>query len=54
MIEPWAPKVIDAFEYGATCIRQNDLFKVIDDYPQSEDCLFLNVFVPGKLLKSFR
>lgn len=48
-IEAWAPKTIDAFEYGSTCIRRNQLFKVIDDFPQSEDCLFLNVFVPANL-----
>lgn len=49
IIEAWAPKTFDAFEYGSTCIRRNQLFRVIDDFPQSEDCLFLNVFVPANV-----
>lgn len=46
-IEPWTPRVHDAFEYGSTCIHPNELFNIADNYPQSEDCLFLNIFVPG-------
>lgn len=30
-------------------MRRNDLFRVIDDFPQSEDCLFINVFVPANV-----
>lgn len=47
MIGEWAPKIIDGFEYGSTCMRPNKFFTFIDNYPQSEDCLFLNIFVPG-------
>lgn len=45
-VEPWAPETIDAFEHTPTCIRP-DIQPFSDDAPQSEDCLSLNVFVPG-------
>lgn len=44
-VEPWTPKILDAFEFGNTCIRPNTISN--DDYPQSEDCLNLNVYVPA-------
>ncbi|XP_031621135.1 uncharacterized protein LOC116339416 [Contarinia nasturtii] len=46
--EPWS-NVLDAFEHGNTCIRPNTISN--DDYPQDENCLFLNIYVPasGKL-----
>lgn len=44
--ESWTPKVLDAFEHGNTCLRSNN-FLITDSYPQSEDCLFLNIYVPG-------
>lgn len=50
--EPWTPKVLDAFEYGNTCVRPN-VFFIKDNYPQSEDCLFLNIFVPGNAKSHF-
>lgn len=46
-IEPWRPDILDALNYGNTCIRPNRIFLLSDDLPQSEDCLFLNIFVPG-------
>jgi len=44
-VEPWAPAIKDATEHGYTCVRPTQFF--IDKEPQSEDCLFLNVYVPG-------
>lgn len=45
--DSWSPNVLDAFQYGNNCIGANELGN--DPYPQSEDCLYLNVFVPGEL-----
>lgn len=46
-IEPW-PNNIDAFEYGTACPQ---LDGDINFSETSEDCLFLNIFVPrGKSL----
>lgn len=44
-ITSWKPKVIDAFQYGNSCIQQSAAIGFWG--PQSEDCLYLNVFVPG-------
>lgn len=46
-IEPWTPRVLDAFEHGPICIQ---LFIPLfgNSQAQSEDCLFLNIYVPGK------
>lgn len=44
-IDSWAPSVLDAFEHGNICY-QNERF-VAQPWPQSEDCLTLNVYVPG-------
>lgn len=45
-IESWKPEIFDAFDFGNTCIQPNGLTK--NPYPQSEDCLYLNVFIPGE------
>lgn len=45
-IAPWKSSVFDAFQYGNSCIQQQ-LSGVDDIGPQSEDCLFLNIFVPA-------
>ena len=37
---PWA-ETVDAFDFGAACPQRGDRA------PQSEDCLFLNVWTPG-------
>lgn len=43
--EPWSPKTLDAFEYGKACSQLHfQLFHL----ESSEDCLFINVFVPGE------
>lgn len=44
-VEPWKPKVLDALRHANTCIR-SDTFS-IDKGPLGEDCLALNIFVPG-------
>lgn len=46
-VEPWA-ETLDAFEYMPTCMHSNHP-PYIDNAPQSEDCLALNIFVPSKL-----
>lgn len=42
-IESWAPKTIDAFQYGNACMQ---ISSPKTKYGKSEDCLFLNIFVP--------
>lgn len=50
-VDPWRPKTIDAFEYSKACSQMRYL---ISDTESSEDCLYLNVFVPGdKFIKFF-
>ena len=41
---PWNG-VLDAFEYKSQCAQINLVTKL---YEGSEDCLYVNVFVPGK------
>ncbi|XP_031622635.1 venom carboxylesterase-6-like isoform X2 [Contarinia nasturtii] len=43
-IAAWEPKTIDAFQYRNSCIQQS--FALGNDGPESEDCLYLNIFVP--------
>lgn len=43
--EQWRPKVLDAFDHANTCIRSEIV--TFDKAPQSEDCLALNIYVPG-------
>lgn len=43
--DSWKPNILDASQYGNNCIGTNEL--TFDTYPQREDCLFLNIFVPG-------
>lgn len=45
-VEPWAPNILDALEHGDTCVRPNQFGP--DKLTQDENCLFLNVYVPGK------
>lgn len=44
-VEPWKPKILDALEYGFKCPEPFVFFCY--DYPMDEDCLFVNIFVPG-------
>lgn len=46
-IEPWAPDVFDASEFGFTCVRPV-FHPFVEPTPQSEDCLSLNIYVPGE------
>lgn len=39
------PHIFDAFEYGNSCIQQSNALG--NAGPESEDCLYLNIFVPG-------
>lgn len=43
-VESW-PTVIDAFEHGKICPSPGKM--VPQPFEQSEDCLTLNIFVPG-------
>lgn len=49
-MKSWAPAERNATEHGNTCIRP-EIFAI--NQPQDEDCLFLNVYVPGKKRKLF-
>lgn len=42
----WGDNVLDALDYGNECIQMN--FQKTE-LVGSEDCLFINVFVPSKL-----
>lgn len=44
-IASWKPQILDAFGYGNSCIQQSNA--IGNSGPESEDCLYLNVFVPG-------
>lgn len=41
--ESWAPIILDATEFGPVCIQTIEE----NTYTESEDCLLLNVYVPG-------
>lgn len=43
-VEPWS-NTLDAFEYAPACPQLDDEIMFRDT---REDCLFLNIFVPGK------
>lgn len=45
--EPWSPAVIDAFEHGPICLQPSE-GPLATSHLQSEDCLLLNIYVPGK------
>lgn len=45
-MDSWFPRVIDATEYGPICMLSLPFFTL--DRPMKEDCLTVNVFVPGK------
>ncbi|MCQ2374232.1 MAG: carboxylesterase family protein [Phascolarctobacterium sp.] len=50
---PESDKVYEAFKYGPCCLQNNELqFSPLKDFPQSEDCLTLNVICPAKLPKN--
>lgn len=44
-VDSWKPNVLDALNYSHICIQPTDFWQ--DLSPQHEDCLYLNVFVPG-------
>lgn len=44
-VESWN-NVLDAFEHGKICVQPGKL--VPQPFEQSEDCLTLNIFTPGK------
>lgn len=46
--EPFQPRkgeIIEAFKYGPACFQSSGGVNTLDE---SEDCLSINVFVPGK------
>lgn len=45
-VESWTPVERNATEHGHTCVRPESF--PYGDKTQNEDCLFLNVYVPGK------
>lgn len=45
--EPWKPAVLDAFKYSNMCIQPID--PANKPHPQHEDCLYLNVYIPGEI-----
>lgn len=45
-VEAWRPNTIDAFEYSKACSQK---LNFISDTAYSEDCLYLNVFIPSKI-----
>lgn len=47
-MEPWKPTILDAFEFGRKCIQLGSIS--FDSYFESEDCLFLNIYIPGEIL----
>ena len=48
-VEPWS-NLLDAFEHGNICVQPKKLFP--NELPQSEDCLTLNIYVPGTVVLS--
>ena len=48
-VEPWS-NVLDAFEHSNICVQPKKLLP--NELPQSEDCLTLNVYVPGTAVLS--
>lgn len=46
-VEPWKPAVLDAFKYSNMCIQPID--PANKPHPQHEDCLYLNVYIPGEI-----
>lgn len=47
---PASDKVYEAFNYGPCCLQNNKLkFSPLKDFPQSEECLTLNVIRPVRL-----
>lgn len=49
---PASDKVYEAYNYGPCCLQNNKLkFNPLKDFPQSEDCLTLNIIRPAKLPK---
>lgn len=52
-VDSWKPHVLDAFEHGNICIQPP--ITVTDlPFPQSEDCLTLNIYVPGAYFQDFK
>lgn len=45
-VDSWAPKVLNAFEHGPMCTQSGAFLPV--PFTNSEDCLTLNIYVPGK------
>lgn len=50
-MDSWKPTVLDAFQHGKVCIYAGHFMPV--PLPQSEDCLSLNIYIPGKTFLKF-
>lgn len=47
-VDDWSPRVLNATEFGNSCFQTSEFITFLG--PQSEDCLFLNVFTPSELI----
>ena len=57
-VSAWTPKVLEATKHPLACFQlilnhpltktNPRLMQLVEKFPQGEDCLYLNVFVPGK------
>lgn len=47
-VESWEPEIIDAFEFREACV-QPIIPGFANFHPSAEDCLFLSIYVPGKI-----
>lgn len=46
-VKSWKPTTFNALEHSNMCTQPGNFMPV--SFPQSEDCLSLNIFVPGNL-----
>lgn len=44
-VEAWQPTIRDALEHSPVCMQPETMFEI--PFPQSENCLTLNIYVPG-------
>jgi carboxylesterase type B len=59
-VTAWKPQTLKATKHKQSCFqfiithdargKKSNLTKLLEKVPQGEDCLYLNVFVPGKLI----